>query len=184
MTTRRNGRHIVLGLGMLLALGACSTGAVPSGASAAKGATPAASPQAAANGAGDPAGHAWAATDACALLIRAEVEAAFGESMLAPASTVDHGDASCAYTHEAGGLDLNVAISSSPSSAAAMKQVAAAYGGASSEVAGVGDAAFQVAGILEFVKGTTLVTMGTGDGPAIISVARFHALAATAAGRV
>ena len=124
-----------------------------------------------------------ASIDACKLLTQAEVAAAFNETMQTPVSAVDHGDATCSYTHEVGGLDLTVNISHEPSSAAVINQLKGAYG-TDAGVSGVGDAAFEVAGILEFVKGTTLVTMGTGDGPAIITDARFQALAATAAGRI
>ena len=183
MTSRRNGKHILLALGMALMLGACSAAAVPSGASNVQGATSATSQQAPISDVAVPTSAVVASSDACKLLTQAEVEAAFGETMLAPVATVEHGDSTCTYTHEAGGLDLTTSIGSRPSSAAAIKAAQALYG-ANVGVAGVGDAAFEVAGILEFVKGTTLVTIGTGDGPAIISDAKFQALAATAAGRI
>lgn len=183
MDTRLNGKHALLALSLALMLGACSAAAVPSGDSNAKGATSPPSQQAPIRGATNPTSGTVASADACKLLTQAEVEAAFGETMQAPVATVAHGDATCSYTHEAGGLDLNVVISASRSTAAAIKQIETAYG-PGTDVAGVGDAAFEVAGILEFVKGTTLVTIGTGDGPAIISQAKFQALAATAAGRI
>ncbi len=182
MITKLNGKAALLALGMALALGACSVSAVPSGASNVKGATSAASQQAPVSGAAAPTSAVVASSDACKLLTQAEVATAFNESMQTPVSALDHGDATCSYTHEVGGLDLTVSISSHPSSAATIKQVETMYG-ANADVAGVGDAAFEVAGILEFVKGSTLVTIGTGDGPAIITDAKFQALAAAAAGR-
>jgi hypothetical protein len=118
------------------------------------------------------------------LLTKAEVATAFGESMLEPVSTTAHGDTTCTYSHEAGGGDLIVTISSRSMNAAGIKSAEAIYGTGATDLPGIGDAAFEVAGILEFVKGTTLVTVGTGDGPAIISDANFQALAATAAGRI
>jgi hypothetical protein len=182
--TRLNGKAALLVLGMALMLGACSASAVPSGTSNAQGATSAASQQAPDNGTAAPTSGPAASSDACKLLTQAEVEAAFNETMQAPVASTNHGDATCSYTHEAGGLDLTVAISSRPSNAAAITQTQTAYGDAATSVSGVGDAAFEFSGILEFVKGTTLVTIGTGDGPAIISDANFQALAATAAGRI
>lgn len=183
MITRLNGRAVLLALGMALVLGACSASAVPSGASNVQGATSAASQQVSVSGATAPTSAVVASVDACKLLTQAEVATAFNETMQTPVSALDHGDSTCSYTHEAGGLDLTVNISHEPSSAAVINQLKSAYG-SSAGASGVGDAAFEVAGILEFVKGTTLVTIGTGDGPAIITDARFQALAATAAGRI
>ena len=187
MTTRSRCRHILLATGVALLLGACSGASAP-GASA-PGATPAPHGVATAGSqptstpaAAGPTGQAAAGSDGCRLITRAEAATAFGESMLEPAASTDHGDQSCAYTHEAGGLDLNVSISSHPSSAGVIRSLEKTYSAA--DIPGIGDAAFEVAGILEFVKGETLVTMGTGDGPAIISVDAFNALAATAAGRI
>ncbi len=171
MPTGLKVKHLFLGLGMALLFGGCSAASVPGATSNVQGATFAASQQ------------GPASLDACKLLTQAEVEAAFGKTMLAPVATVEHGDSTCTYTNQSGGLDLTMSVSSRPSSAAAIKAAQALYG-ANVGVAGVGDAAFEVAGILEFVKGTTLVTIGTGDGPAIISAAKFQALAATAAGRI
>ncbi len=184
MTARRDGKHIFLGLGMALMLGACSSTAVPSAASNVQGATSATSQQAPIGGGAVPSSQGAASADACKLLTQAEVEAAFGKTMLVPAAAVEHGDSTCTYTNQAGGLDLTISISSRRSSAAAIKAAQGLYGASGTDVSGVGDAAFEVAGILEFVKGTTLVTVGTGDGPAIISDAKFQALAATAAGRI
>lgn len=179
-----NGKHIFLALGMALMLGACSSTGAPGATSNAQGATSAASQQAPAGGAANPTSQVVASSDACKLLTQTEVETAFNETMQTPVSSVEHGDATCKYTHEAGGLDLTVAISSRPSSAAAITRAETAYGDAATTVTGVGDAAFEFSGILQFVKGTTLVTIGTGDGPAIISDANFQSLAATAAGRI
>jgi hypothetical protein len=117
-------------------------------------------------------------------LTKAEVEAAFKETMLDPVASVKDGSPTCDYSHEAGGLDLTVGISSHASSVAGIKQMETIYGTSGTDVPGVGDAAFEFGGILEFVKGTTLVTIGTGDGPAIISVADFTALTKLAASRV
>lgn len=173
--------NVVLMTGMTLLLAACGASAT-SGAAAAPGSAAAPNGVAAATlTAAPPAGQT---ADACALLTQADVDRAFKETMMAPAASVDHGDATCSWTHEAGGLDLTVSISSRPSTAAAIHGMVAAYGGAGAEVAGVGDAAFEFAGILEFVKGTTLVTIGTGDGPAIITDADFQALTKIAAGRI
>jgi hypothetical protein len=184
MIIRFNGKAVFLALGMALVLGACSASAVPSGASNVKGAISAASQQAPpVSGVAAPTSAVVASVDACKLLTQAEVATAFNETMQTPVSALDHGDATCSYTHEVGGLDLTVNISHEPSSAAVINQLKGAYG-TNAGVNGVGDAAFEVAGILEFVKGATLVTMGTGDGPAIITDARFQALAATAAGRI
>jgi hypothetical protein len=178
-----NRKHVFLALGMALMLGACSAAAVPSGASNVQGATTAGAAPTSKSAAG--ASDAAAATsavvapsDACKLLTQAEVEAAFGKTMLAPVASVDHGDAICTY-----GVDLIVGISAKPFSAAAMKQQIAS-GTGSTDLPGVGDAAFEVLGEIEFVKGTTLVTMETVGGPAIITDAKFQALAATAAGRI
>jgi len=180
VNTRRNGKAASLALGMALILGACSAAAVPSGASNVQGATSAASQQAPANGAAAPASGVVAPSDACKLLTQAEVEAAFGKTVLAPVASVDHGNAICTY-----GVDLGVLISGKPFSAAAMKQQIASGGnGAETALAGVGDAAYEVPFSIAFVKGTTLVTLQTGDGPAIITDAKFQALAALAAGRI
>ena len=195
MTTRLSRRQILLTSGAVLLLAACSGASAPGAAAPGATAAPAAatapsqpgsttSQPASTPAAAAATSQAAAGSDACRLVTQAEVAAAFGESMLKPVATTSHGEASCTYTHEAGGLDLNVTISARPSSAAAIKQAETLYGGGAADVPGVGDAAFSVAGILEFVKGTTLVTMGTGDGPAIISTDRFNALAALAAGRV
>jgi hypothetical protein len=187
--TRLNGKAVLLALGMALMLGACSASAVPSGASNVQGPTSAAAAPtsksvAGATDAAAPTSAVVASSDACKLLTQAEVATAFNESMQTPVSTLDHGDATCSYTHEVGGLDLTVSISHVPSSAAAIPQIQKAYGDAATSVSGVGDAAYEFSGILQFVKGTTLVTIGTGDGPAIITDAKFQALAATAAGRI
>ena len=182
MNTRLNGKAALLALGMALMLGACSAAAVPSGASNVQGATtagaaPTSKSVAGASDAAAPTSGVVASSDACKLLTQAEVEAAFGKTMLAPVASVDHGDAICTY-----GVDLTVLISAKPFSAAAMKQQIAS--GSGTDLAGVGDAAYEVPFSIGFVKGTTLVMMGTGDGPAIISDAKFQALAATAAGRI
>ena len=180
MNTRLNGNAALLALGMALILGACSAAAVPSGTSNAPGATSAASQQAPVNGAAAPTSGVVGSVDACKLLTQAEVEAAFGKTVLAPVASVDHGDAICTY-----GVDLGVVISGKPFSAAAMKQqIASGNNGAETALAGVGDAAYEVPFSIGFVKGTTLVMMSAGDGPAIISDAKFQALAATAAGRI
>ncbi len=176
MTTRLNGKAALLALGMALMLGACSASAVPSGASV-NGATSAASRQAPVSGAAAPTSAVVGSVDACKLLTQAEVEAAFGKTVLAPVASVDHGDAICTY-----GVDLAVFISGKPFSAAAMKQQIAS--GSGTDLAGVGDAAYEVPFSIGFVKGTTLVMIGTDDGPAIITDAKFQALAATAAGRI
>jgi hypothetical protein len=184
MTTKLRRRHLVFTIGMTLLIGACSGASVPAATSAPNGTASAPSQQAPIPAAAGPTGPAADGSSACALLTKAEVEAAFKETMLEPVSSVDHGDATCTYAHEAGGLDLTVAISSRPSSAATIKSMEGVYGDTSTDVPGVGDAAFEVAGILEFVKGTTLVIIGSGDGPAIISDDDFKALTKMAAGRV
>ena len=177
MNTRLNGKAALLALGMALMLGACSAAAVPSGTSNVQGATSAASQQAPVNGAAAPTSGVVASSDACKLLTQAEVEAAFGKTVLAPVASVDHGDAICTY-----GVDLTVLISAKPFSAAALKQQIAS--GSGTALAGVGDAAYEVPFSIGFVKGTTFVIIGTDDGPAIITDAKFQALAATAAGRI
>jgi hypothetical protein len=190
MTTKLDPRNLVLTAGVALLLAACSGAAAPAstsapiGAAASAGGAAVAPVAATSDGAAAPSAAAGGAANACALLTKAEVEAAFGESMLEPVASVDKGDAACSWTHEAGGLDLTVKISARPSTAAAIKSLEGVYGDASADVPGVGDAAFEVAGILEFVNGTTLVIIGTGDGPAIISNADFQALTKLAAGRV
>lgn len=185
MTIRLSPKHLLLTTGLTLMLGACSAG-TPAASAAANGpatlANGAASAPVAAAGTTSPAGGGTA--DACSLLTKAEVETAFGETMTEPVASVDNGDPTCSYAHETGGLDLTVSISSRPSTAAAIKQAEAIYGASATDVSGVGDAAFKFSGILEFVKGTTLVTIGTGDGPAIISDAHFQSLTELAAGRV
>ena len=192
MTTRRYLMSLLPTVGVAVLLAACSGAAVPAstsapiGAAASAGAAAVPPVAATSDGAAAPSAAAGGPANACALLTKAEVEAAFGESMLAPVASVDKGDAACSWTHEAGGLDLTVKISARPSTAAAIKSLEGVYGAMSADVPGVGDAAFEVAGagILEFVKGTTLVIIGTGDGPAIISNANFRALTKLAAGRV
>lgn len=177
-------RQILLTLSATLLLGACSASAAPAQpAAVASGGAGAANPVTSAAPAGSAPAQAGT-TDACALLTQAEVAAAFKETMLKPVGGVKNGSATCAYTHEAGGLDLTVEISSRPSSVAAIKGMETIYGSTGTDVPDVGDAAFEFSGILEFVKGTTLVTIGTGDGPAIISPADFTALTKLAAGRV
>lgn len=183
MITTTRPRLLLLMTGLTLLLGACSAGAPAASAVPNGPATPptgAPSVPAAVTGSSPAAGG----SDACRLLTKAEVEAAFGETMVETVASVANGDPTCSYAHEAGGLDLTVAISSRPSSAAAIKQTEAIYGTGASDVPGVGDAAFEVSGILELVKGTTLVTIGTGDGPAIITDANFQSLCKTAAGRI
>lgn len=182
MSTGPRRTLLLIGIGFALLLGACSNSSAPAATSAPSGVATA--PSAQAPTAGAPSAAAAGAPDACSLLTKAEVEAAFNETMLEPASSVDNGDPTCSYAHTAGGLDLTVAISSQPSSAAGIKSAEAVYGGAATVVPGVGDAAFEAVGVLEFVKGTTLVIIGTGDGPGIISDANFRGLAATAAGRI
>ena len=180
-------RHalLLLATGFTLVLGACSTSSGPATTSAANGTPAAQSAEAPTAGAPAASSAAGGATDACSLLTKAEVEAAFGETMLEPVSSVDNGDPTCTYTHSAAGVaDLTVAISAQPSSAAGLKSAEAIYGTAATDLPGIGDAAFEFGTLLEFVKGTTLVTIGTGDGPGIISDANFRGLAATAAGRV
>jgi hypothetical protein len=184
-------RTLLLATGLTLLLGACSAASAPAATSVPNGTASAPSAQAsvpAQPSVPAPAGsasEAVAASDACALLTKAEVEAAFGETMLAPVSSVDHGDATCTWAHSAGGLDLTVAIGSTPSSAAGLKGAEALYGAAATDVPGIGDAAFDFQDMLiQFVKGTTLVTVGTGDGPAIISPDHFKGLAKAVAGRL
>jgi hypothetical protein len=180
--TRLNGKAVLLALGMALVLGACSASAVPSGASnvqgpTSAGAAPTSKSVAGASGAAAPTSAVVGSVDACKLLTQAEVEAAFGKTVLAPVASVDHGDAICSY-----GVDLGVLISGKPLSAAELKQQIAA--GSGTALAGVGDAAYKVPFSIGFVKGTTFVIIDTGDGPAIITDAKFQALAATAAGRI
>ena len=175
--------------GMALLLGACSGASSPAATSAPNGAAtsaPNGAATATAQGVSDPAtaGAAAGGGDACALLTKAEVEAAFGETMLEPVATVDHGSPSCAWSHKAGGLDLTVELDSRPSTADSIKQTEKLYGTTAVDVPGVGDAAFKFGGILEFVKGTKLVIVGTGDGPGIISDDNFNGLAKKIAGRV
>lgn len=184
-------RTLLLATGLTLLLGACSAASAPAPTSVPNGTAGAPTAQASLPAqasvpapAGSPS-QAVAASDACALLTKAEVEAAFGETMLAPVSSVDHGDATCTWAHSAGGLDLTVAIGSTPSSVAGLKGAEALYGAAATDVPGIGDAAFDFQGLLiQFVKGTTLVTVGTGDGPAIISPDHFKGLAKAVAGRI
>lgn len=186
MTNRFGPQHFVLAITAAALLGACSSAAAPAATPGAPAAAPnatIAAPAATTNGATSAGAGAAGATDACALITDAEVVAAFGETMLAAVPSVLHGDATCNWMHAAGSNDLTVSISSRPSSAAAITSMQAAYG-TDSAVSGVGDAALQFGGILQFVKGTTLVTIATGDGPAIISGANFKALAVSAAGRV
>ena len=178
-------RTLLLTTGMTLLLGACSAASAPAPTSAPNGSASAPFSQASIPAPAGSASQAVAASDACALLTKAEVEAAFGKTMLAPVPAVDHGDATCTWTHSAGGLDLTVTISSRSSTVAGLKQAEAIYGSAATDVPGIGDAAFDFQGlILQFVKGTTLVTIGTGDGPAIISADNFKGLAKTVAGRI
>jgi hypothetical protein len=169
---------------MTILFGACSSAGAPAPTSVPNGALGAPSAQASVAQAAE-ASQAAGASDPCALLTKAEVEAAFGETMLAPVPSVDQGDATCTWSHGAGGQDLTVAISSRPSSVAGLKQAETLYGAAATDVPGVGDAAFDFQDMLVlFVKGTTLVTIGTGDGSAIISADRFKGLAKTVAGRI
>lgn len=191
MTTTLRRRHLLLTTGIAVLLGACSGASGPAATTSPNGAAAAPSggaPTPGATGTTSPAvgtSPAAGASDACRLLTKAEVEAAFHETMLEPVSSVVHGGPSCTYEHTAGGGDLTVKISSSASSAAALKGVEGAYGAAATDLSGVGDAAFEFGGILiQFVKGTTLVTMASGDGPAIRSDDDFRALAKTVAGRV
>jgi hypothetical protein len=191
MAARPRPMNILLVTGFGLLLAACSgastpgTTSAPTAATGTAGAAGAPTQQASAPAVAAPTSAAVAgASDACKLVTKAEVEAAFGETMTEPVASTEHGDSMCNYAHETGGLDLTISISSRPSSVAAIKSMKALYAGGGADVAGVGDAAFEVAGILEFVKGTTLVTIGTGDGPGIITDAKFQALAAVAAGRV
>ena len=184
MTTRLRRRHLFLITGMTVLLGACSAASAPALTSAPGGAATAPS-QASNPAAAPPTSQAAGGSDACRLLTKAEVEAAFGETMLEPVASVANSGQTCTYAHEAGGLDLTVKVDSRPSSAAGLKSAEALYGGAATDVPGVGDAAFEFGGILiQFVKGTTLVTIGSGDGPAIRSDDNFRALAKTAAGRI
>lgn len=194
-------RTLLLAAGLTLLLGACSAASAPAATSVPNGTASVPSAQASVSVPnGTPSGPsaqasvpasagsasaAVAASDACALLTKTEVEAAFGENMLAPVSSVDHGDATCTWAHSAGGLDLTVAIASTPSSVAGLKGAEALYGAAATDVPGIGDAAFDFQDLLiQFVKGTTLVTVGTGDGPAIISPDHFKGLAKAVAGRL
>jgi hypothetical protein len=189
VTIRIRRNQGLLTIAVALVLSACSGSGAPaptapvSNAGGAIASAPVSNPGAAAAATQAPQAQVAGTRDACALVTKAEVETAFGESMLEPVASVVHGDAQCQWTHEAGGLDLSISISAQGSTASAIKSIEGAYG-ANSDVQGVGDAAFEVAGILEFVKGTTLVTFGTGDGSAIITDASFHKLAATAAGRI
>lgn len=189
MTAISRTRKLTITAGMALFLGACSGAGSPAATSTPNGAAtsaPNGAATATAQGVSDPAtaGAAAGGGDACALLTKAEVEAAFGESMLEPVATVDHGSPSCLWTHEAGGLDLSVTVDSRPTTVDGIKQAEKAYGAVAVDVPGVGDAAFKFGGILEFVKGTKLVLVGTGDGPAIISDDNFNGLAKKIAGRV
>ena len=186
MTAISRTRKMTITTGMALLLGACSGASSPAATSAPNGAATSA-PNGAATSAPNGAATAGAVSgggDACALLTKAEVEAAFGETMLEPVATVDHGSPSCAWSHKAGGLDLTVELDSRPSTADSIKQTEKLYGTTAVDVPGVGDAAFKFGGILEFVKGTKLVIVGTGDGPGIISDDNFNGLAKKIAGRV
>lgn len=187
MSTGPRRTLLLLATGFAVALGACSpsTSSAPTSTSAVNGTPAAQSAEAPTAGAPAASSAAVGATDACSLLTKAEVEAAFNQTMLEPVASIDGGDPTCTYMHSDPGVaDLIVSISSQPSSVADLKSAEAIYGTAATDVQGIGDAAFEAVGVLEFVQGTTLVTIGTGDGPGIISDANFRGLAATAAGAI
>lgn len=186
MTVPLRPRHLLLTTGLTLLLGACSAAPATAPVSSAV-ATPAGGPASTPGAAGSTT-PAAGGSDPCRLLTKPEVEAAFGETMLAPVSSTVTGEPACTYQHAAGLQDLTVGISSRLSSVAGLKSAEAGSGAAAKDVPGIGDAAFEVdvAGVttLEFVKGTTLVNLNTFDIPAIISVDNFHTLAKKAAGRI
>ena len=175
----RLGHPVLAGLCGLLGavlVGACSVG--PSPGSGTGGNFPAPGQPAPA----PVAAQATTAVDPCALVTKADADAAFGFSFDPGTVETSGGSKSCTYVHDA--TSLIVAVTLQPSSKSVLETTKSIYGARATGIEGVGDGAFQVDRTITVLKGSVLFMLGTGAGPGIISDERLRDLAKTAAGRL
>ena len=160
----------------LFALSACG-GSGPGAASGA--AAPQTTAAAAATSRSGPA----TAIDPCSLITKDEADAAFGLTFDAPTTTTRATTTTCTYKVSGGGSSISVGVNPASSRAAldGMKKI---YGATATDVPGVGDAAMVFSRIYSVIKGSTLLTIATGDGPGIISDEKLLGLVKTAVSRV
>lgn len=163
----------------LLALSGCG-GSTPS-AAAGTPASPSTTAAAAAN-ATTQSGPATA-IDPCTLITKDEADAAFGLTFDAPTTEAKHNSTTCTYAISGHGSSISIAVTPG-SSKAALDGLKKIYGAAATDVPGVGDAAMVFGRVYSVVKGSTLLTVGTGDGPGIISDDKLLGLVKTALSRI
>ncbi|MFN2464603.1 MAG: DUF3558 family protein [Candidatus Dormibacteria bacterium] len=144
---------------------------------------PATSAPAAAAAAATTQAGSSAAADPCTLVTKDDADAAFGLSFDAPATTTKRSTVTCTYKLSGGASSLSISVTPG-SSTAVLDGVKKAYGGAATDVPGVGDEAIVFSRIYTVVKGSTLLSVGTGDGPGIISDEKLLGLVKLAVSRV
>ncbi len=177
---RLAGRTLLV-LGSLLLVAACST----SGGTGSPGSS--SSQAAAASGPpryGDPYAGMDPNAPACKLLTQAEVEAALTQTQNTPVGTTTP-KSECHYVNAAG-FGLTVELIHSTNAIADLATRKKDYGSHATDLAGVGEAAYQTTGqrVIEFVVKDTIVNLYTEERTDVLTPDEFVGLAKLAAGRV